>query len=164
MFESIYNTEALLLAVKLKQRFRRESEKLMPAPPPTLPRALGTGARRTPDAGATAGARGWRWVGSLLGKLGGEEAAPRAQAGDLPRERPGSGPEEERAPSPRRREARRRRMAQASACGGEGRRARPRRPWPTSSRDTRDFPLHILCFSTFFRLAETFYVCARACE
>lgn len=97
MFGSIYNTEALLLAVKLKQRLHRASEKFTLASP-WHPHALGTGARSAPDTGAAAGARGWRWMGSLWGKLDGEEAAPRAQAGGLPRERPGSGPEEGRAP------------------------------------------------------------------
>ena len=38
MFESIYNTEALLLAVKLNQRFHREREKFPSASPP-LPNA-----------------------------------------------------------------------------------------------------------------------------
>lgn len=33
MFGSIYNTEALLLAVKLKQRLHRASEKFMLASP-----------------------------------------------------------------------------------------------------------------------------------
>lgn len=51
MFESIYNTEALLLAVKLKQRFRRESEKLMPAPPrhSLAPWGRGHGGPQTPE-------------------------------------------------------------------------------------------------------------------
>lgn len=40
MFESIYNTEALLLAVKLNQRFHREREKFPSASPPPPQRSL----------------------------------------------------------------------------------------------------------------------------
>lgn len=50
MFGSIYNTEALLPAVKLKQRLHRASEKFMPASPrhPLAPWGRGHGAPQTP--------------------------------------------------------------------------------------------------------------------
>lgn len=64
MFESIYNTEALLLAVKLNQHLHREREKFPSASPPLPdtpwhPRAGGQTCGATQGHGA---GRGWEAI------------------------------------------------------------------------------------------------------